>query len=382
MHPRKTHIWFWILITAALSLLANPMRAFAEETPMHSFADKTHSLTDETPTSTEKSSVWRYTFVQDGDLSKEIHLPTHEWYTVKDRPDGMILAVHGLSLHGMSFDILARAFAADNALGAYYVVAPDMRGFGRNRTGHDFCEGKDCKAQVNYEKTVDDLAKLAGLMKAKYPGVPLYLMGESLGATVCLAVAAKVPQYVDGLVLSGTAVMKNSLMFDEPGTVLATSESLFDPKHRVNIRTFIDKLVSDEPGIAQEMENDPLIPKKLRLGELLQTARFTGKTISYAKRVAPNTPVLILQGGKDKCVVPSAAIKLAANLRTSDQSMRWLYAHGHLLLETSYVSPEALDAMTIWFTAHTADHEKELQGMREDLYSLGGKRNDICKAVR
>jgi alpha-beta hydrolase superfamily lysophospholipase len=250
-----------------------------------------------------------------------------------------------------------------------------MRGFGRNRTGHDFCEGRDCKAIVDYKKTVDDLAKLAGLMKAKYPGVPLYLMGESLGATVCLAVAAKVPQYVDGLVLSGTAVTKNSLMFDEPGTIVAVSESLFDPKHRVKIKTFVDKLVSDDPGIAQEMENDPLIPKNLRLGELIKTALFTGKTISYSKQVAPNTPVLILQGGKDKCVVPDAAIKLAANLRTSDQAMRWLYAHGHLLLETSYVSPTALDSMTIWFTAHTADHKKELEAMREDLFSLGGQRS-------
>jgi acylglycerol lipase len=344
------------LLCAVSFMLANPLRVLA----------------DDQASITEKSTQ-RYTFVENGKLSQEVHLPTYEWCTTKAVPDGMVLAIHGLTLHGQSYDILARAFAADNGLGSYYVVAPDLRGFGRNRTSHQFCQGKDCKEIVDYGKTVDDMAKLAKLMKAKYPGVPLYLLGESLGSTICLATAAKVPEQVDGLVLSGTAVMKNSLMFDEPSSILAVSLSLFDPKHRVRLKAFMEKLVSDNPDIINEMRNDPLIPKQLRLGELIKTDLFTAKTVAFAKKVAPNTPILILQGGEDKCVVPAAAIKLSSHLRTSDQTMRWFYAHGHLLLETAYISPVTIDAMTNWFTSHTPHYEHELQEMRDDLHTLGGK---------
>src|ERR1700733_4366499 len=133
----------------------------------------------------------RYTFVQDGEISKKVHLPTYEWLTKKIPPDGMVLAIHGLTLHGLRYDIVARAFAADNPLGSYYVLAPDMRGFGRNRNNeHTFCEGKDCKKKVDYKKSVDDLCTIAKLMREKYPGAPLYLMGESLGSSMCLAIAA------------------------------------------------------------------------------------------------------------------------------------------------------------------------------------------------
>jgi len=365
-----------IAATLSTPVVAPPTAASSNEAeaPLGATSSSPEAESPTTAGPRTPEAAQRFTFVQDGKMSQQVHLPIHEWYTTKKVPDGMVLCVHGLSLHGMSFEILARAFAADNALGgSYYVVAPDMRGFGRNRNAHKFCQEKDCKAIVNYDKTIDDLAKICKLMKEKYPGVHLYLLGESLGSTVCLAVAAKVPDLVDGLILSGTAVMKNSAMFRD--NIPAVVPALVDLKHRVKLRNFVEKLVSDDPDIAKEMEADPLIPKSLSLGELLKTDRFTSKTVKFTKKVALQTPVLILQGGKDKCVVPDAAIKLASNLRTSDQTMRFLYAHGHLLLETSYVSPVAVDAMTSWFDDHTTEHRKELQAMREDLYALGGERS-------
>lgn len=145
----------------------------------------------------------RFTFVQDGELSKAVHLPIYEWYTKKLPPDGMVLAIHGLTLHGKRYEIVARALAAENPIGCYYVVAPDMRGFGRTRTDPTFSQGQDSTRKIDYAKSVEDMACIAKYMRAKYPGLPLYVIGESLGATVALALAAKHPELVDGLVLSG-----------------------------------------------------------------------------------------------------------------------------------------------------------------------------------
>jgi alpha-beta hydrolase superfamily lysophospholipase len=354
----KSHLLSKCLIVLVYALIVGPTTALA-----------LNSLPDSKLSS-------RYTFVSSGPLSRATHLPVAEWIPHKTVPDAMVLAVHGLTLHGESYSILARAFAAENALGSYYVAAPDLRGFGRNRISHDYCEDRDCKQKVDYVKTIEDIARLARLMRDKYPGVPLYLVGESLGATICLATAAKYPELADGMVLSGTAVNKNKLMFRDPENILAAGKALIDKKHRVKLNVFVNKLVSDDPNIVAEMQNDPLVPKALTLKELIATDKFTAKTLTFSKRIVPTTPILILQGSDDKCVVPIAVAKLASHLRTSDQTMRWLYAHSHLLLETAYIRPATIDAITSWFLDHTPEHKKNLEMMRADINVLGGKMED------
>jgi acylglycerol lipase len=320
----------------------------------------------------------RYTFVQDGEISKKVHLPTYEWYTKKNPPDGMVLAIHGLTLHGKRFEIIGRMFAAENPLGSYYLMAPDMRGFGRNRNKeHTFCQGNDCKRKVDYAKSVDDMCAIARLMRAKYPGVPLYLMGESLGSSMCLAVAGTHPGLVDGLVLSAPAENVNPLMFREPKIVAAGLWAVFiDPKFRMGLGVFMKDLVSNDPNIVKEMLGDPLVPKKMTLAELIRTDHFIGRTNKYAKDIKTDLPVLILQGSEDKCVVPDAVAKLAECIPSSDQTMRWLHAHGHLLLETTFVRAATIDAITDWFDSHAPSHKQDLVKMHEDIKALGGKATD------
>jgi len=323
----------------------------------------------------EENAVQRYTYVQDGEISKQVHLPTSEWLPNKLPPDAMVLAIHGLTLHGKRYEILSRTFAAENALGSVYVVAPDMRGFGRNRNDeHNFCEGTDCKKKVDYYKSVDDMCKIAKIMRAKFPGTRLYLMGESLGATVCLAVAAKRPELVDGLVLSGVAESVNPMMFNQPKIIASGLFAFFiDPKFNMRLGVFMKQLVSNDPEICKEMMEDPLVPKKLTLTELIKTDRFIDKTNKFARQVKVDLPVLILQGSEDKCVVPHAVASLAQHIHSSDQTMKWLYAHGHLLLETEYIRPATIDAITDWFDAQTAAHKVILRTMQDDLHALGGK---------
>jgi acylglycerol lipase len=320
----------------------------------------------------------RYTFVQDGEISKQVHLPTYEWLTKKVPPDGMVLAIHGLTLHGLRYDIVARAFAADNPIGSYYVLAPDMRGFGRNRNkDHTFCQGKDCKRKVDYTKTVDDMSTIAKLMREKYPGAPLYLMGESLGSSMCLAVAAKHPELVDGLVLSAPAERVNPLMYKDPRIIASGLFAVFiDPKFNMGLNTFMKNLVSNDPNVVKEMMDDPLVPKKMTLAELLKTDHFIARTNKFAKNVKTDLPVLILQGSEDKCVVPDSVAKLAERIPSSDQTMRWMHAHGHLLLETTFLRAATVDAITDWFDSHTPAHKQELGKVRDDIKALGGKMPD------
>lgn len=318
-----------------------------------------------------------YELVVDGAMFSDLKVPTYEWKPSNAEPEGMALAIHGLTLHGRRYEIMGRAFAA----GGYYFAAPDMRGFGRLRQGesHDFCppgcRGKDdCRRRVDYEKSYADAVEMARRMKARYPKLRLIAVGESLGATPCLRLAGEHPELVDGVIISGPAIRLQPLMFFEPGHILAGLKAIFlSVRGDVRLETFLKKLVSDDPDIVRDLSEDPLVAKELTIGELLATHSFVSKSISYARKISRDMPILILQGSLDRCVIPKAVVELSKNIGSSDQNLRWLHNHSHLLLETSYVRAATVGAITHWFDDHDDARLAEVREVEAQIQKLGGK---------
>lgn len=312
-------------------------------------------------------------FVEDGEFSRFLHLPVYEWSPTDVEPIGMVLAIHGLTLHGTSYDIAGKAFAA----GGYYFVASDMRGFGKcariSSDSHEYCVDGDCKWKVDYEKSYNDIVNLAKLMKAKYPKLPMMVIGESLGCTLALRVAGEHPELVASVILSAPAVRLHPLMFYSPSSLMSGSSAiLLSPKFRVNLRGFITNLVSNDSKISQGMLDDPLNLKELPLCDLLKTQAYVHNTVKYARRVRKEIPVLYLQGSRDRCVVPDSVVKLSKNTHSRDQTLKWLDGTGHLLLETKYLKAVTLAAVNDWVEDHQPAHELELKAIEAQIKELGG----------
>jgi acylglycerol lipase len=310
--------------------------------------------------------------VQDGKLSDELHMPLYEWYPKKTKPTALLLAIHGLTLHGNRYNIIGKAFAAYG----FYACACDMRGFGRCYTDdqHKFCIGEDCKRKVNYDKSYADIVQLAKRLKEEHPNIPLFAMGESLGTSVCIRLAAEHPELVDALILSGPAVEINPRMVLQPKNFAAGLYALLiQPQFRMQTKAFVKNLVSNDPDIIAEMLDDPLCRKRLTIAELLKTNSFVSKSLKYTNKIKHNEPVLILQGSKDRCMVPDGVIRLCKNIPSSDQTLRWLDSHGHLLLETAYLRPATIGAVSDFIEDHQADHEAEAVKVQLDILKLGAK---------
>lgn len=76
--------------------------------------------------------------------------------------------------------------------------AYDQRGFGRGA-------GRGSWAEIN--QYTRDLVEFTLLILDHYPGVPLYLLGESMGAAVIIVAMTGVsPPIADGVILSSPAV--------------------------------------------------------------------------------------------------------------------------------------------------------------------------------
>jgi acylglycerol lipase len=316
-------------------------------------------------------TIHTITYVEDGPISKELMIPLYEWFPGDIEPVGAVLAIHGLTLHGARYTVVGKAFAA----AGFYCAAPDMRGFGRCwDQDHKFCVGDDCKRKVNMEKSYDELVLLAKKIKEKYPKIPIYALGESLGTSYCIRLAAEHPDLFHGLIMSGPTVVVNPLMFFHPGNMVAGGYAFFfHPKFRMSTRSFVENLVSNDKNIVDEMLDDPLCRKYLTIGDLLQTHKFVGKTLHYAQLLEPNEPVLVVQGSEDKCMVPHAVTKLSGRIQSSDQTLRWLHAYGHILFETAYLRPATIDAVEGWLERHEAERAEKAEFTQSELKKLGAK---------
>ncbi len=116
-------------------------------------------------------------------------------------PRAVLLALHGFNDHSGNF--LTDSLPALNG-GGLLVYAYDQRGFGR-APNRGFWAGAETLAA--------DAVAAAALLRRRHPDLPLFLLGESMGASVALvASAAEVPPPVDGYVLLAPAIWSRDAM--------------------------------------------------------------------------------------------------------------------------------------------------------------------------
>ena len=111
-------------------------------------------------------------------------------------PRFVVLLVHGYGEHAGRYGHVAARLVQAGAL----VVAPDHAGHGRS-------EGERARIE-DLETLVDDLATLDAMTRAAHPGLPVVLIGHSMGGLVATRYAQR-GVALDALVLSGPVIGGN-----------------------------------------------------------------------------------------------------------------------------------------------------------------------------
>ncbi|MEX2519635.1 MAG: alpha/beta fold hydrolase, partial [Paracoccaceae bacterium] len=114
-----------------------------------------------------------------------------------DAPRAIILAVHGYGDYGPStFDGPARYWASRG----FTTYAYDQRGFGRNESRGRW-PGADA--------LIADFREMSARIRRRHPGLPLFVVGHSMGGAVAIAGVADGAE-ADGLILAAPAVWGGS----------------------------------------------------------------------------------------------------------------------------------------------------------------------------
>ncbi len=258
--------------------------------------------------------------------------PCLSWLNPLGKPRAIILCVHGLGLYSGSFEQFGKAMAPRG----YAVYAVDVRGFGSwmAAKGREKCDFKNCS---------DDIVSTLNVLHMANPGVPVFLLGESMGGAIALEVAAENPTLIDGLISAVPAAER----FKTGKTDFKVFMHLLTGNRKVNVAKSVVNQATQDPALRKEWTGDPLDRINISAKELMQFQAFMNDNHERAKKI-DRMPVLIVQGGKDKLVKAEGTKELFDELVTKDKKMAMVNGAEHLVYEEGQFSKEVLDLTDGW----------------------------------
>ncbi len=242
-------------------------------------------------------------------------LPLRQW-SPQGEPKAVVLALHGFNDYSNAFHEPARRWAA----AGIKTYAFDQRGFGL-APHRGIWAGTDAMVQ--------DLQTAVRLVRRRHPGLPLALVGESMGASVMMvALGGPDPPDIDRAVLAAPAVWGRETMPLYQRAGLAVGSFAFPwlevSGRRMGIRP------SDNIEMLRGLGRDPLVIKRTRVDSLHGLVDLMDAAVEASPRLTG--PVLVLYGEREE-LIPARSWRTMVERLPEDGAWRLvLYENGYHML--------------------------------------------------
>jgi alpha-beta hydrolase superfamily lysophospholipase len=235
-----------------------------------------------------------------------------------DQPLANICMIHGLGEHLGRYRHLAQ-FLTDNRF-AYMGI--DLRGHGKTPgpRGHI----------PSFETFMDDIDLLLDQARIRYPGLPIFLYGNSLGGTLVLHYCLRRSPDLRGVIVTSPG-LRSAL--EEQTVKIAFAKIAGTLLPGLSLPTGLDaNALSRNPEIARAYLADPLVHDRATL----RMAKETLAAIRYIFQHAAefNYPLLIMHGTGDRLVYARGSQEFAELAKTADVTLHlWEGAYHELINE-------------------------------------------------
>jgi acylglycerol lipase len=228
-----------------------------------------------------------------------------------ENPRAVIIALHGMNDYSNAFSGPGAWWAEQAGITTYAI---DQRGFGRS---------PNFKRWAGHPTMIADLRAAVSAVREEHPGLPLYVLGHSMGAAVVMAAEEQTSLGAEGLILAAPGVW--SVPF--PVRVLTNIAASVAPGKTLTGER-AERQATDNIDVLREMMRDPQVIKETRLDAILGVVRVMGDANDDANDIT--TDVLFLIGNKDEIIPLKSLNKTAGKLRGNVDIRR--YDNGwHLL---------------------------------------------------
>ena len=262
---------------------------------------------------------------RDGD-----RLPLKVWGP--DHPKAAIVALHGMGDYSNAFAMPAPFWAGHGIA----TLAYDQRGFGAADHPGLWAGGDTMRR---------DFVDAVSAARARYPGVPVYALGESMGGAVVLSELAQpdAPK-LDGVILVAPAVWSRTDMPLSYRAALWLTAHVA-PGWHVSGRGVVHIWPSDNIPMLRAYSRDPLVQKDTRADAVWGLANLMDDARHAPDHLGATPPILILYGKNDQVIPALPTEAVLKELGAKAEVHR--YEHGyHMLLRD-------LDGPAVWQDALT-----------------------------
>jgi len=215
-------------------------------------------------------------------------------------PERVLVLVHGYAEHSGRYDHVGAWLAARGCAVSGY-----------DHQGHGHSSGPRCHVR-RFSDFVDDLEIAVRLAREENPGLPLFVVGHSMGGLMTASYLIERQPSLTGAVLSGPAL---ALGADAPRLRLLAARLLSAVAPRLSVPSGLDPNgISRDPAVVRAYLADPLIG-------LTMTARLGAELIATLTRTAPQAsrvgvPLLLLHGEDDPLCPAQGSRDFHAGLTT------------------------------------------------------------------
>lgn len=264
-----------------------------------------------------------------------VDLPLRQWQPW-DRPtEAAILALHGFNDYSKGLAAAGKGMARRGF--AFY--AYDQRGFGA-APQRGIWPGQ---AQL-----VEDLRVAVELVKARHPGLPVFLLGESMGGSVVMAaITGEDPPAVDGVMLAAPAIWGWQ-------TISSIGRRTFELSAHsipwVTVRpTGVHVQASDNRQALRDLARDPLVIKDTRIDTAYGLVNLMTTAFDAAAKL--DRPRWLAMFGEREAILSRGAVNQALPRFPEvppERGRLAIYPRGYHLLLRDFGQYEVFDDMAAW----------------------------------
>lgn len=279
------------------------------------------------------------------------------------KPRIAMLCIHGFSMHKGCY----AAFGKEMAKNGIATYAIDMRGFGeRKEIGG--------KVELDFDGSLVDIKASLEQIQMAHPGLPVIVLGESMGGAIALRTAALYPELVAGLISSVPAKDRFSLGDEGNKVMKAGFQTMLGGfnKQMTDAAASVVNKISEKEDLRNTWKTDPLMRTSFSPKEFMQLDTFMSRNLDAAEMVT-NTPVLFIQGSNDKLIRPAGTWKLFEKLSTSNRQMVLSKNSEHLIFEEGQFNPEDIKFVLTWMDRNIGSLDPAITGIKDKLPVVASK---------